>query len=623
MTHYYCSTFSKGYAYRGLLLYNSLLRWDQDFHFFMICLDDEVKKLYDQMNLKKATLLSMADIEKDDRQLLAVKETRNEQEYAWTSKASVMLYILKHFRETDHILWLDGDTFFFSSPEPIFAEWGSDSILLTEERWGKADQYKIDRYGRFNTGLMGFKKDEHALQCLNWFRNRLLEWCYNKYENNLWSDQVYVNDWLERFNHVGVIKNMGVNVTPPIIMDNEVTKNGNHVYVDGDRLIFYHFTKFTYYDGNEFELCRYVQHFSDDVVKWIYLPYIRASKDIMEQIHNVTPGFYPKTSPRGKYIKNYFNLEVNENANVKVPKICTLLTKDYLIQGLALYYSLKRHTPRFKLWVLCVDEPSYNLLEKMNLDNVTLISLENIRDARLARIQRKRQTHEYCWTLKSSLLTYLMKNNYNLDSLLYMDADLFFFQDVRNIYKEWGGHSIFLTKLRLNSKWEQRRGRYSAGLVGFKRNYSARKCLGSWRQNCLKWCYDRQEQGRWGDQKYLNDWPRFFEVKISENKGVNAGPWNIKKDMVHAVDDVLYIDCMELVCYHFSGFEIFDENEFELCNRKKLPTKAKDIYSVYEDEIRKTILKIKSLDNNFMQTITKKKPFTPDNPYSMRSEPHD
>ncbi len=603
MTHYYCSTISNSYAYRGLLLYNSLLRWDKNFHFFMICLHSEVKELYEQMNLKNATLIPLSAVEREDHELLAVKETRNKQEYAWTSKASVLLYILDNFKETDHIVWLDGDTFFFSHPEPIFEEWSQYSIMLTKGRWEKADKRKIYRYGRYNTGFMGFKRDDQAIQCLHWFRNSLIEWCYAKHENSLWSDQVYVDDWLERFNNVGVIKSMGTNVTPPMVVNNKITHDGHFVNINGERLVFFHYSQFRYYDGNEFDLCGFANHFSDNVVKWIYLPYIQACNKIMKQIRIIDQDFYQATSPRGQFIRNYFNLEANEKADEKFPNICTVLTKGYLIQGLALYNSLKRHTRRFRLWVLCVDDTSYNLLEKMNLANVTLISLENIKSKKLARIQRKRQLHEFCWTLKASLVTYLMNNNFNLDSILYMDADLFFFQDVRDIYNEWGEHSVFLTKLHLSSKWEQRLGRYSAGLVGFKRNETGMRCLRSWRRKCLKWCYDRQEYGLWGDQKYLNDWPRTFtEVKISENIGINAGPWLIRKGYkAHSEGDIVYINNMELVCYHFSGFEIINENEYELCKYDKKAAKADNIYSAYVDEIRKIIAQIKSLDTSFLK----------------------
>lgn len=290
-----------------------------------------------------------------------------------------------------------------------------------------------------------------------------------------------------------------------------------------------------------------------------------------------------------------------EKAGEKVPNICTLLTKDYLVQGLALYYSLKRHTPRFKLWILCVDDTAYALLEKMNLDNVTLVSLENIRDRELAKIEGKRQTHEFCWTLKALLASYLLKNNYNLDSILYLDADLFFFKDVKEIYDEWGDHSIFLTKLRLSRKWEQRRGLYSAGLVGFKRDKSGISCLRSWKRKCLKWCYDRQEYGLWGDQKYLNEWPRLFsKIKISANKGINFGPWNIQRgSKVHTENGLIYCDNQELVCYHFSGFQIINEYEYVLCKYTKKTARAEKIYSVYINEIQKIIAQIKSIDNNF------------------------
>lgn len=594
MTHYYCSTFSKSYAYRGLLLYTSLLRCDKDFHFYLICLDDEVLKLYTQMNLKNATLIPMSDVENEDEQLLAVKGTRNEQEYAWTSKGSVMLYILNHFSEIDHILWLDGDTFFFSDAEPIFEEWGQYSIMLNEGKWTKDDKQEVEKYGKFNTGFMGFRRDENAFQCLHWFRDSLIAWCYSKPENDLWSDQVYANDWPERFNNVGVIRSMGVNVTPPMIMGSKVANDGEFVYIDGDRLIFFHYSQFRYFNGNEFELCAFVRRFSDNVVKWVFLPYIYACNDIMEQIRKVNPDFYKPTGTKGKFIRNYFNLEANETAGEGIPNICTLLTKDYLVQGLALYASLKKYSDRFRLWILCMDDTAYHILEGMKLANVTLISMDNIMTWKLDRIQQKRKPYEFCWTMKSVLVTYLLKNNYNLDSILYMDADLFFFKDVRAIYDEWENHSVYLTKLFLSPEWEQKLGIYSAGLVGFKRDKTGRRCLRSWQRKCLRWCYDKQKNGLWGDQKYLDEWPqRYPNVKVSENKGMNAGSWNTKKGcMIYSYNDDIYFENTALVCFHFSGFKIVNENEFVLCKYNKIPAEADSIYSVYLDAIKEIISQV-------------------------------
>src|SRR5690606_8924168 len=117
----------------------------------------------------------LSAVEREDHRLRAVKATRSDKEYIWTAKASIMLFILRRFPYASHIVWLDGDTFFYSNPEPIFAEWGHRSIMLTGERWRKADKHKIYRYGKYNTGFMGFKRDGHALRCLHWFRDRLID----------------------------------------------------------------------------------------------------------------------------------------------------------------------------------------------------------------------------------------------------------------------------------------------------------------------------------------------------------------------------------------------------------------------------------------------------------------
>ncbi|PKM83380.1 MAG: hypothetical protein CVU89_01105 [Firmicutes bacterium HGW-Firmicutes-14] len=606
MTHYYCSTFSKSYAYKGLLLYQSLLRWDKDFHFFIFCLHDEVKELYEQMNLINATIIPLSAVELEDSQLQEVKAARSDKEYIWTSKASVILYTLNHFQHIDHIVWLDGDTFFYSDPEPIFNEWNEHSIMLTEERWRKAEMHKINQYGRYNTGFMGFKRDMHSVKSLEWLRNKLIEWCYDKHENGLWSDQLYINDWLERFRNVGVIKNIGVNLNLYIVQRCKVNKINDEIYIDGQKLIFYHSYGFRYFDGNEFDLCSYMINLSDNVIRWIYLPYMNACKDMVKQINSIKNNFYIENRPVKEFIRNYYNLKLHQESDKDCHHLCTVITKNYLVQGLALYNSLNRHTGKFHLWICCVDDTAFEILGKMNLKNATLISLKNIQNETLAKIEKRRKIHEFCWTLKSVFVSYLMANNYALSSIIYIDADLFFFEDIKAIFEEWKTKSVYLTKLWLGPNWTKRVGLYSGGLIGFRRDKDGAKCLRWWKRKCIQWCYDVYKDNRWSDQKYLDYFPMISpNIKISENLGMNAGPWSIRKrSKVYIADGTIFFRGCQLICYHFSGFRVFNDKELDLCNRKKLPENIQVIYSKYIEEIARIISEIKKTDEKFMNKIS-------------------
>ena len=207
------------------------------------------------MELSNATLISIKDVENDDWELANIKRTRNDKEYIWTSKASILLYLLNHFSELDHIIWLDGDTAFLSDPQPIFDEWGNYSVFLTEEQYKGEYEWLSKIYGVYNTGFMGFKGDPNAFRCLEWFREKLIEWCFDKPENGRWSDQMYVNDWVTRFHNVGVARNLGINANLFISSQNTVTREDDNLYINGDKLILFHYYGFKYFDGNEFDLC--------------------------------------------------------------------------------------------------------------------------------------------------------------------------------------------------------------------------------------------------------------------------------------------------------------------------------------------------------------------------------
>jgi hypothetical protein len=299
MTHYYCTVLSKGYIHKGLILYNSLKKHDQDFKFFFVCMDDEVKSLLERMALDRVILITMRQIEAKDQELAAIKATRNDKEYIWSSKGSVFLYLFNNYPMLKHIVWLDGDTEFYSDPEPIFNELRKCSILLTKERFVEANRGLNDIYGIFNTGLMGFNKNRNAINCIMWFRKKCIEWCYDRVEQGKWSDQMYVNNWPVMFNDVRVMEDIGINVTAWNIQGASVNKLDTDIYIDGKKLVFYHYSGLKFMNYNEFDLCSYID-LPKDVKELIYKPYIERYQKTINYVNGFIDNFY-----NGLYYKEY------------------------------------------------------------------------------------------------------------------------------------------------------------------------------------------------------------------------------------------------------------------------------------------------------------------------------
>jgi len=283
---------------------------------------------------------------------------------------------------------------------------------------------------------------------------------------------------------------------------------------------------------------------------------------------------------------------------------CTLFGKEYIFKGLALYDSLEKHAKNFHLWICCLDDISLQLLKSMDLRNVTLIPLESIEDEQLLSIKKSRTPHEYSFTLKSPLVLYILSNHNFVNSLMYIDGDLYFYSDPKPIHNEWRGGSIFICEQRL-AKNIKDSGTYQAGLIGFKRDSNAFQCLEWWRTKCLEWCFHRHDGDLWTDQGYLNKWPDLFsDVIISHHSGINIGPWNVGNyestpDFNVRNGDVFINDDL-LVVYHFSGFGILNEVEFDLCKYSRVNEDTiNHIYNPYIREIQKAIERVKSIDDTF------------------------
>ena len=99
--------------------------------------------------------------------------------------------------------------------------------------------------------------------------------------------------------------------------------------------------------------------------------------------------------------------------------------------------------------------------------------------------------------------------------------------------------------------------RSSEGLTSmriyFQNDDESKKCLNQWKSQCLEWCKDKPEDGKFADQKYLDSWPRDFrKLLIHSHPGANLAPWNLKSHLLSFDQKVPTVDGQPAIFYHFS-----------------------------------------------------------------------
>lgn len=274
---------------------------------------------------------------------------------------------------------------------------------------------------------------------------------------------------------------------------------------------------------------------------------------------------------------------------------CTYFDCHYLARALVLYDSLKRQCGEFKLWMLCMDEESYAALAKLNLPEVNLISLDELErdDAPLRQAKTNRSLLEYYFTCTPSLPLFILRREPAVDLITYLDSDLFFFSSLEPLFDEIGNQSIAIIAHRFSEvfrKWEWN-GIYNVGWITFRRDGNGLSCLQWWRERCIEWCYDRIENNRFADQKYLDDWPtRFQNVVVLQHKGANLAPWNIGNYKLTLRERTIFVDDQPLIFFHFHAFKqlggwIYDT---QLAKYKVFPSKVV-VRNIFAPYVRKVI----------------------------------
>lgn len=246
---------------------------------------------------------------------------------------------------------------------------------------------------------------------------------------------------------------------------------------------------------------------------------------------------------------------------------CTLFDHNYLSRGIALYNSLKKNCKtKFILYVLATDDIAYNYLAEQNFESLIVQSLNDIKKTYpvLEKLQQERTRAEFSWTLSSFSIQFFMKK-YKTESMTYLDSDIYFYNDPKLIFAELSPkESVLITPHNYYYKYDQSEtsGRYCVQFVYFKNDKNGRKVLEWWRNACEECCCGVPINGKFGDQKYLDDWLSRFKGIVHESTGLGIGvaPWNAcrfditkdKKNYILISDKITKIE-YSVIFYHYHG----------------------------------------------------------------------
>jgi hypothetical protein len=198
---------------QGLALHRSLQKLMEDFRLWVICVDEGASCAVTAMSDVTIEAISAADFE--DETLRDLRRQRTVGEYCWTLTPIAPKVVFEREPAATRVTYLDADMYALAPLAPIFDEFerSGRSVLITEHAYApEHDMAAIS--GRFCVQFVTFVRDDSEV-VRQWWEDRCIEWCFNRAVEGRFGDQMYLDDWPERFpDHVHVLERRSAMLAP-------------------------------------------------------------------------------------------------------------------------------------------------------------------------------------------------------------------------------------------------------------------------------------------------------------------------------------------------------------------------------------------------------------------------
>ena len=288
---------------RGLALIESLRKLGDKSEINVIALDDKTFQSLNKIFLYNCKIHPLESIYSSYPEITSSMQGRSKIEIYFTLTPFFIDYIFRSMPDNDCLIYLDADLYFFEKPNfELFSS--HSSIFIIPHILNLKHRFKFFKFGIFNVGCIGFKKDSTSNSAILWWRDSCLNWCYDRVEKDRFADQKYLDFFPILFEGVNILQNPGLNVAPWNLKYSNIKFEQGSFWVDvSHKLIFYHFHglkifKFFYLSN----LYLYSKTLLSKDIRYLYSNYIETMRQIEYNFAEYLPNrVYQFSRQKGKF----------------------------------------------------------------------------------------------------------------------------------------------------------------------------------------------------------------------------------------------------------------------------------------------------------------------------------
>lgn len=235
------------YLPKARVLGHSLKKWHPEIRFHLM-LSDQIPDWFVLENEPFDSVITPQDLAIDNLEGWIFKHSVVE--LCTAVKPFAFRHIItKH--NAEKVFYFDPDCVLFSRADNLIADLDSHSVVLTPHICSPETTREaiIDtetsclRHGIYNLGFLGVRTDEEGMKVVNWWCDRLYEFCQDNIPFGLFTDQRWMDFVPACFERVRIAREPEYNVATWNYTTRKLTGNmADGVLVDGRPLCFHHFS---------------------------------------------------------------------------------------------------------------------------------------------------------------------------------------------------------------------------------------------------------------------------------------------------------------------------------------------------------------------------------------------